>query len=124
MQSKPVGWAVSSPPLCGFLSIFVSGTGSEFSVWLNFTIALVALPQRRGRDTATRRKISNCVGWLSSIAALAGSDFSHVAVFRDADVGRGMQLAQLGGQRFRRFNFAMHHKNSALRTGNLFGPLV
>jgi len=55
LQLKPVGRAVSSPPLRGFLSIFVSGTGSLFSVWLSSTVALVNLPQRRCRDTAPTR---------------------------------------------------------------------
>ena len=56
MQLKPVGRAVSSPPFRGFLSIFASGTDSQFSVWLSFTVAQVNLPQRRGSDTAPYQK--------------------------------------------------------------------
>ena len=52
MQLKPVGRAVPSPPFRDFLSIFANGTGSQFSVWLTCTVALVNLPQRRGWDTA------------------------------------------------------------------------
>ena len=56
LQLKPEERAVSSPSFRGFLSIFASGTGLQFSVWLSFTVTLVNLPPRRGRDTAADQK--------------------------------------------------------------------
>ena len=86
MQLKPVGRAVPpartkplrrgegpSPPFRDFRSIFTSGTGSQFSVWLSFTVGLVKLPQRRGRDTAPYQATD--IQRQRSGGVLAGADF-------------------------------------------------